>query len=81
MKLEQRLIGAILIQAVKDWEKGTHRAEVREFLNSPWFTELSTALDFDHNSMREKIICGQVAGQPIRSAYRKNTSNYRRKEV
>lgn len=81
MKLEQRLIGAILIQAVKDWEKGTHQAEVREFLDSAWFTELSTALDFDHTSMRDKILSGQVAGRAIRSAYRKNSSSYLRKEV
>ena len=76
MAIEQRLMAAILIQTVKDWDKPGYREEIYEFLDSQWFHELSSALELDQTNVRDKLISGQVAGQNIRAAYRKNTAAY-----
>ena len=71
MVLENRLIGAILIQAVKDWQQPTFQEDVSEFLDTRWFEELTEALDLDQVVLRHKLIAGEVHIQAIRAAYRK----------
>lgn len=71
MVQEHRLIGAILIQAVKDWQQPTRKEEISEFLHTPWFAELTEALEMDQTILREKLITGEVKVTTMRAAYRK----------
>ncbi len=70
MHSENRLISAILIQAVKDRDQPGHRGEVEAFVNSRWFSVLAEAIELDQARLRAKLAGGQVSGRAIRAAYR-----------
>jgi hypothetical protein len=69
----ERLAAAIILQALRDWEKSEHQTELEEFLSSSWFATLIEAagLDVAHTSaIRDKILSGQYERLPLRASYR-----------
>ena len=68
--MEKRLIAAIIIQAIKDWQKPRFQPELEEFLGSSWFAILSEAIELDQENLRLKLLTGQVEVKEIRAAYR-----------
>jgi hypothetical protein len=73
--MENRLIAAILIQAVKDWRQPQYRREVEKFVESTWFDLLAEALELDQNGFRRKLLGGKVAEHAMRAAYRNGKIN------
>jgi hypothetical protein len=71
MGTENRLIGAILIQAIKDWDHPEYRVEVQEFLRSRWFGELVEAIELEPADLRSMLKSGQIRPETLRAAYRK----------
>lgn len=67
----ERLICAILLKAVQDWEKPKKRSEIEEFLNSEWFNELvEEGLHIKPDVIRSQIFSGSYQRIDIRAAYR-----------
>ena len=67
-----RLISAILIQVVKDWQRPEYRSEIQVFLNSAWFDELAEAIELDPTNYRIKLVGNKVQVENLRAAYRSN---------
>ena len=66
----ERLIGAILLKAVDDWEDPEKRLEVEEFLESEWFSELVEVLNLEPKTIRTQMRQGMYQRINIRAAYR-----------
>lgn len=67
----ERLIGAILLQTIKDWQDDTNRRpEIQEFLQSPWFAVLADGLQIDPGSIRVQLESESYQQLSLRSAYR-----------
>ena len=67
----ERLISAILIQTVKDWQRNPEsRPGIREFLNSESFAEMTKALDLNPAVIRAKLVAGDLEDVSLRAAYR-----------
>jgi hypothetical protein len=69
MKME-RLLGAILLKAVQDWENPEFQADVEEFVHSDWFVDLVEALELKPESIREQFMSHGYQRVDIRAAYR-----------
>jgi hypothetical protein len=65
-----RLISAILIQVVKDWQRPEYRSEIQMFLNSEWFDELAEAIELDPVNYRIKLKADKFQVEKVRAAYR-----------
>ena len=65
-----RLAGAILIQMLKDWERGKDRDEIREFLSSAWFQQLADAVGMDPKDICSCMVSGSYNSAKLRAAYR-----------
>jgi hypothetical protein len=81
MNLENRLISAILIQVVKDWQRPEYRSEIQVFLSSQWFDELAEAIELDPANYRIKLEAGKLQVQFLRAAYRSQKKNGRERET
>ena len=72
-KVMERLAGAIIIQAAKDWGDETKQPEIQEFLASPWFNDLVELAGFEAKqaaALRSKLITGNYTKVEIRATYR-----------
>ena len=65
-----RLIGAIYIQAVKDWSKDQNRSEIQRFFHSRWGNTIAEALDMSPGILLGKMQAGDYRPEEIRAAYR-----------
>jgi hypothetical protein len=66
----ERLIGAILLKAIDDWEDPQRRPDVEEFLESAWFNELAETLDLDPTLFKNRLRQQRYHRMKIRAAYR-----------
>lgn len=66
----ERLIGAILLKAIEDWEDPKKRPEIEEFLESDWFTTLAEVLNLDPSNVRDQLRKESYQRLNIRAAYR-----------
>jgi hypothetical protein len=66
----ERLVGAILLKAIEDWDDPKKRPEVDEFLESEWFNELLEVLSLEPNAIRNQLRNGTYQRVNIRAAYR-----------
>ena len=66
----EQLIGAILLQAVKDLEDQKFESEAKEFFKSNWFEFLAVELEMDPVSIREQILANSYQHVNIRAGYR-----------
>jgi len=70
-KKMERLICAVLLKAVQDWENPKKRSEIEEFLNSEWFNELvEEGLRLRPEVIRSQVLAGSYKHLDIRAAYR-----------
>ena len=65
-----RLIGAVLIQAVKDWKNEKNRPDILDFLKSDKGETWAQALGFDPSDIREQLETDAFQRVNIRAAYR-----------
>ena len=66
----KNLIGAILLQAVKDLENENFKDDVKDFFASDWFLCLADELELNSRSVREQISSGSYQRVNIRATYR-----------
>ncbi len=67
----ERIMAAILIQMVKDWEKENRRSEIKKFLGSEWFKIISNSLEINPVSVKQKLLAGKYdKHQNMRAVYR-----------
>jgi hypothetical protein len=66
----ERLIGAILLKAVEDWNDPKKRPEIEEFLESEWFNALAEILSLDPVHLRNQLRQGTHRRMSLRAAYR-----------
>jgi hypothetical protein len=66
----ERLMGAILLKAIDDWEDPKKRSDVEEFLESEWFKVLAEGLELRPNALREQLKTGNYERINIRASYR-----------
>jgi hypothetical protein len=65
-----RLVAAILIKAVEDWNDPNLRPDVETFLYSQWFNQLAEMLEMNPQNLRSKLINGDYERLNLRAAYR-----------
>ena len=72
-QIRERLAAAIILQAIRDWEKGKDRAKIEEFFHSDDFDCFLKWLSLDPIAIRNKLDSQsydrQIA-QNFRAAYR-----------
>ena len=66
----ERLIGAILLKAIDDWDDPEKRPEIENFLDSEWFEELAWGLSLEPTTVRNQLITGNYERLSTRAAYR-----------
>jgi hypothetical protein len=66
----ERLIGAILLKAVEDWQDPKQRPEIEEFLESDWFPVLAESIELDPSTIRDQLRQESYRRLNIRAAYR-----------
>jgi hypothetical protein len=64
-----QLIGAILLQAVKDLEDHKFESDAKEFFKSNWFEVLAEELEMNPVSMREQVLANSYQHLNIRAGY------------
>jgi hypothetical protein len=65
-----RLLGAILLKAVQDWDNPEFQADVVEFVHSDWFEILVEVLELTPETIREQFMSRGYERVDIRAAYR-----------
>ena len=68
----ERLAGAVLLQAIKDWESQKYQSDICEFLTSDWFSILVEAagLEMEPAAIKSQIESGSYQQVSMRAAYR-----------
>lgn len=66
----RRLISALIIRMLQDWEQEYYRHEIRAFMSTPYFENMVEALDLDPAFIRNQIESGQFNIENIHSVYR-----------
>jgi hypothetical protein len=66
----ERLIGAILLKAIDDWDDPKNHSEIEDFLESEWFDELVEVLNLEPATVRNRLRTGNYDRRSIRAAYR-----------
>lgn len=66
----KRIAGAVLLQAVKDWQLDDYRQEVATFLSSNWGKTVAGLLDLNSQSLNEKLLLGNFSSISTRAPYR-----------
>lgn len=66
----ERLLGAVLLKAVQDWDDPEFRSDVEEFVRSDWFVDVVEAIGLTPESIREQFISRGYERVDIRAAYR-----------
>lgn len=64
-----QLLGAILLQAVKDLDDQKFESDAQEFFNSNWFAILAEELEIDPASIKKQVFEGSYKRIPIRAGY------------
>jgi hypothetical protein len=65
-----RLVAAILIKAVDDWNDPKFHPDIEEFLDSEWFDQLAEMLEMEPEFIRDKLLTGNYEHLVLRAAYR-----------
>ena len=66
----KRLLGAILLRAIQDWQNEKYKADVQMFLESQWFEDLAEALDLNPSTIKKALKADEYHQLNFRSAYR-----------
>lgn len=66
----ERLIGAILLKAIEDWDNPERRPEIEEFLESEWFNSLAEVFDLEPSKVRNQLRQESYRRTSFRAAYR-----------
>ncbi len=68
----KRLVAAIFIKAIEDWNDPKLQPDVEEFLYSEWFNQLAEMLELEPQGMRDKLIIGDYEQKylNLRAVYR-----------
>lgn len=64
-----QLLGAILLQAVKDLDDQKFESDAKEFFTSEWFEILAEELEINPASIRKQILDGSYQRVVIRAGY------------
>ncbi len=65
-----KLMAAILLRTIQDWENEQYQTDIESFLESRWFVELTEALNLKPHDIRLKLLSGEYEKKNIRAAYR-----------
>jgi|APSaa5957512576_1039674.scaffolds.fasta_scaffold150830_1 hypothetical protein len=68
----ERLVSAILIKAVQDWDKPELQPDVEQFISSEWFDFLAGCVDLDPAKTRDQFINRSYKRVSMRAGYRKS---------
>lgn len=66
----ERLIGAILLKAVQDWDNPKYQSDIENFIRSEWFNILIEGLELDLENIRAQLTSRGYQCLDIRAAYR-----------
>jgi hypothetical protein len=66
----KRLLGAVLLKTVQDWNNPNYQLEIEEFMNSEWFEVIISGLELDANEIRSQLKSGTYRHVSMRAAYR-----------
>ena len=66
----ERLVSAILIKAVQDWDNPKLQPDIEEFISSDWFEFLASCVELDPAKTRDQFINRNYERVSMRAAYR-----------
>jgi len=66
----ERLLGAIMLRAIQDWDNPKYQADVEDFVLSGWFDIVAESQNLEPANAREKFLGRSYERVSMRGAYR-----------